>query len=413
MVDTPHTTPVALARPLSRDARVIATISAAHFVSHYYILLLAPLFAFVRADYGVSYTELGIALTAFNLVSGVLQTPAGFLVDRIGARSLLVAGMMIGAAAFAVAGLVHSFWTMVAMFAVAGLGNTVYHPADYAILSQQVSSERTARAFSIHSFAGMVGSAFAPASLLFLQGVFGWRGAFILAAAVGVAVAGVVAIQRDEQVTTRVPPKTEEMTPWQLLMSPVILLNFAYFTLLSFVSAGIQNYTVVGLEALFGTPFAVGSSALSAYLILLAVGVLAGGFFVGRLKHRAAPLMAGLAVAAVCMTAVSLLGLGAGALIVLLGFAGFMLGLGLPARDMVAREVTPAGAYGTVFGFLSTGMNLAWAVAPIVFGQLLDHGYPRAVFLIVAVSCVVAIPTVLIGSRKPRRREGCTSDDIP
>jgi MFS family permease len=282
MVDTPHTTPVALARPLSRDARVIATISAAHFVSHYYILLLAPLFAFVRADYGVSYTELGIALTAFNLVSGVLQTPVGFLVDRIGARSMLVAGMMIGAAAFAVAGLVHSFWVMVAMFAVAGLGNTVYHPADYAILSQQVSSERTARAFSIHSFAGMAGSAFAPASLLFLQGVLGWRGAFILAAAVGVAVAGVVATQRDEQVTTRVPAKTEEMTRWQLLMSPVILLNFAYFTLLSFVSAGIQNYTVIGLEALFGTPFAVGSSALSAYLTLLAVGVLAGGFFVGR-----------------------------------------------------------------------------------------------------------------------------------
>jgi MFS transporter, FSR family, fosmidomycin resistance protein len=232
--------------------------------------------------------------------------------------------------------------------------------------------------------------------------VLGWRGAFILAAAVGVAVAGVVATQRDEQVTTRVPAKTEEMTRWQLLMSPVILLNFAYFTLLSFVSAGIQNYTVIGLEALFGTPFAVGSSALSAYLTLLAVGVLAGGFFVGRLKHRAAPLMAGLAVAGVCLTAISLLGLGAAALIVLLGFAGFMLGLGLPARDMMAREVTPAGAYGTVFGFLSTGMNLAWAVAPIVFGQLLDHGHPRTVFLIVAASCLVAIPTVLIGSRKPQ-----------
>jgi FSR family fosmidomycin resistance protein-like MFS transporter len=401
MVDTPHTLG-ALARPLSRDARVIAVISAAHFVSHYYILLLAPLFAFVRADYGVSYTELGIALTAFNLVSGMLQTPVGFLVDRIGARSMLVVGMVTGAAAFAVAGLVHSFWVMIAMFAVAGLGNTVYHPADYAILSQQVSSDRTARAFSIHSFAGMVGSACAPASVLFLEGIFGWRGAFVLAAVVGVVVAGVVAIQGDVQITARAPTKSDGVTPWQLLLSPVILLNFAYFTLLSFVSAGIQNYTVVGLEALFGTPFAVGSSALSAYLTLLAAGVLTGGFFVGRLKHRVAPLIAGLAVAAVCMVAVSLLGLGAGALIVVLGFAGFMLGLGSPARDMVAREVTPAGAYGTVFGFLSTGMNLAWAVAPIVFGQLLDRGYPRAVFLIVAASCVIAIPTILIGSRKPQ-----------
>jgi FSR family fosmidomycin resistance protein-like MFS transporter len=401
MVDTPHTS-VALARPLSRDARIIGTISAAHFVSHYYILLLAPLFAFVRADYGVSYTELGIALTAFNLVSGVLQTPAGFLVDRIGARSMLVAGMVIGAAAFAAAGLVHSFWLMVAMFAVAGLGNTVYHPADYAILSQQVSSDRTARAFSIHSFAGMLGSACAPVSLLFLQSLFGWRGAFLLAAAVGMGVAGLVAIQQDEHVTARAPAKNDEVKRWQLLLSPMILLNFAYFTLLSFVSAGIQNYTVVGLEALFGTPFAVSSSALSAYLTLLAGGVLVGGFFVGRLKHRVLPLIAGLAVAAVCMTAISLLGLGAGTLITALGFAGFTLGLGLPARDMVAREVTPLGAYGTVFGFLSTGMNLAWAVAPIVFGQLLDRGHPRGVFLIVAASCLIAIPTILVGSRKPQ-----------
>jgi len=400
MVDTPQTTPIAFARPFSRDARVIGTISAAHFVSHYYLLVLAPLFAFVRADYGVSYTELGIALAAFNFVCGVLQTPAGFLVDRFGARRMLVAGMIIGAAAFAVAGLVNSFWMLVAMFAIAGLGNTVYHPADYAILSQQVSSERMARAFSIHSFSGMVGSAVAPASVLFLQGVIGWRGVFVFAGVMGAIVALVVALQRDEPVTPRAPAKSKELTRWQLLLLPVILLNFAYFTIMSFASAGIQNYTVVGIEALFDTPFAVGSSALTAYLTLLAVGVLAGGSFVGKLKYRVLPLVLGLAIAGVCMTVVGLAGLGAVALVCTLGFAGFMLGLGMPARDMVAREVTPPGAYGTVFGFLSTGMNIAWAVAPILFGQLMDRGHPRAVFLIIAASCLIAIPTILFGSRR-------------
>jgi len=149
--------------------RLVGVVSAAHFVSHYYIILLAPLMPFVRDAYGVSYTEIGLAFTAFNIVSAVGQTPAGFLVDRVGARALLVAGLLTGAAALILAGLIDSFWMLVAMFALMGVGNTVYHPADYALLSQHVPSERIGQAFSVHTFAGMLGSAVAPASLLILQ----------------------------------------------------------------------------------------------------------------------------------------------------------------------------------------------------------------------------------------------------
>src|SRR5215510_14726183 len=172
--------------------RVVGVVSAAHFVSHYYIILLAPLMPFVRADYDASYTEIGLAFAAFNIVSAVGQTPAGFLVDRIGVRALLVAGLLTGAGAFIVAGLVDSFWVMVAMFAVAGVGNTVYHPADYALLSQHVPSGRIGQAFSVHTFAGMLGSAVAPASLLVMQAQWGWRGAFVGAGALGIAVAAVI-----------------------------------------------------------------------------------------------------------------------------------------------------------------------------------------------------------------------------
>src|SRR5215831_19487183 len=148
MAETPF-----LTLPSSRagDFRVIFTVSAAHFVSHYYILLLPPLFAFIRSDYGVSYTELGLALAAFNIVSAAFQTPTGFLVDRLGARTILIAGLLLGACGFAIAAAVNSFWVLVAMFAIAGLGNTAYHPADYAILSERVSGERIGRAFSIHT----------------------------------------------------------------------------------------------------------------------------------------------------------------------------------------------------------------------------------------------------------------------
>ena len=193
-------------------ARIVGVVSAAHFVSHYYIILLAPLLPFVRADYGVSYTEIGLALSAFNVVSATLQTPAGFLVDRLGARILLICGLVIGAGAFMIAGLVHSFWVLVAMFALAGVGNTVYHPADYAILSHRVPAERIGQAFSIHTFAGMLGSAVAPASLLMMHSLWGWRGAFIGAGVLGLVVAAILLAMRDEggSMTTPAPDDADE-----------------------------------------------------------------------------------------------------------------------------------------------------------------------------------------------------------
>src|SRR5260221_9703067 len=181
----------------SSDTKLIASVSAAHFVSHFYYLVLPPLFAFVRADYNVSYTELGIALTVFNVASATLQTPAGFLIDRVDARLALIAGLMLGAVGYTVAALVDSFWVLIAMFALIGLGNTVYHPADYTLLSHRISPERTSHAYSIHSFAGMLGSAAAPVSVLFMHSLFGWRGAFFGAAILGTAAAAVLFMQRE------------------------------------------------------------------------------------------------------------------------------------------------------------------------------------------------------------------------
>ena len=163
------------------DTRIISLVCAAHFVSHFYILVLPPLFPFIRDYYGVSYTQLGFALTAFNVTTALCQTPAGFLVDRVGARSVLVCGLVLGAICLAIVGLIPSFWLLVAMFALFGVANGVYHPADYAILSQLVSQERASQAFSLHIFAGFLGTAVTPATMLILQSVLGWQGAFVAA----------------------------------------------------------------------------------------------------------------------------------------------------------------------------------------------------------------------------------------
>jgi len=282
------------------EMRVVAPVCAAHFLSHYYMIMLAPVFAFVRADYGVSYTDLALALTAFNVVSALLQTPAGFLVDRIGARFVLMAGVAIGTAAFAVAGIVHSFVVFIAMYAVAGLGNTAYHPADYSLLSHHSAPARMGQVFSFHTFAGILGSAVAPATMLVMQSRFGWRGAYIGAAILGFAVLALLVAQRPTA-ADRLAEKRPSAAPaddgtggspsddrgWRFLLSPPIILNLCFFVLIS-VMGGLNSFLVVALGALYGTPDTLANVALTGLLLMNALGVLVGGVLASRTARHAA-----------------------------------------------------------------------------------------------------------------------------
>jgi MFS transporter, FSR family, fosmidomycin resistance protein len=393
-----------LAARRAPHTRIVGAVSAAHFVSHYYILLLAPLLPFVRAEYGVSYVEIGVALAAFNVVSTVLQTPVGFLVDWLGARILLIAGLAIGASAFTVAGLVDSFWVMVAMFALAGVGNTVYHPADYALLSHHVPSDRIGQAFSVHTFAGMLGSAVAPASLLLMQSLWGWRGAFVGAGLLGLAVAAVLlAMHENPDAKITVAPRDADANVavgWRLLLSPPILLNLIFFVLLAMLSGGTNNYSVVALGALYGTSVTTANAALSGNLLLSAIGVLIGGALVVRTTRHGLVATAGLAGIALFIALVAQIDLGSLALVAAMSAAGFCSGVIMPSRDMIVREVTPPGSFGKVFGFVTTGFNIGGIISPLIFGAIMDHGSPKLVFLLVAALSLIAIVTV---ATLPRR----------
>jgi MFS transporter, FSR family, fosmidomycin resistance protein len=394
--------------PRSAETRLVYSVCFAHFVSHYYILLLAPLFIFVREDYGVSYTELGFALTAFHVVSTVLQTPVGFLVDRWSARTMLGAGLLIGAAAFAIAGLVDSFWVFVAMFALAGLGNTVYHPADYALLGRHVPVERAGRVFSYHTFAGMLGNAAAPATLVYLYAIMGWRGAFLCAAALGVVAAIIVFLTNEpsEPVKPAAKKKSEPADTsadgWKLLLSAPILANLVFFVLLSMSGGGLYNYLVVTLGALHGTSVTVANTALTGLLTMSAVGALVGGVLTGFTSRYGLITTIGLMCTATVCVLVGLIDFPALMLIALMSSVGFFAGLTMPSRDMIVRAVTPRGAYGRVFGFVTTGFHVAGIVSPIVFGQMLDRGYPREIFFFMAFCALLSIATVTYSTtRKP------------
>lgn len=394
----------------SNESRLVAAVCAAHFISHYFIIILPPLFGSVKAEYDVTYTQLGFALTLFNVVGAVLQTPAGFLVDRMSARVVLIVGVLCGAVAFAVVGLVDSFWVLIAMFALAGLGNTVYHPADYALLANHVPPDRIGQAFSLHTFAGMLGGAVAPASLLFMQGLWGWRGAFIGSAVLGFVIAAILVLQREPaplarplKADTKASDKQGAASPdgWRLLMTAPILVNLAFFIFMAIANSGFQNYSVVALGDLHGTSLALANTALTAYLMLGALGVLVGGLLVGRTTRHGLVSVVGLLVSGAFGIAVGLFDAGSFALIMMMSLAGLFSGVFLPSRDMLVREATPPGAFGKVFGFVTTGFNIGGVIAPVVFGLVLDHGSPRAVFLLIGLFSLLAIATVAV---LPRRR---------
>ena len=398
------------ARPTD-DTRLIAGVSAVHFISHFYMLVLPPLFAFVRADYGVNYTEISLALTVFMAVSAILQTPAGFLVDRTSARLILAGGVVLGAMALVVAALLQSYWALVGAFGLLGLANTVYHPADYALLSRHVSPEHMSRAYSIHTFSGLLGGAVTPAAMLFMHGLFGWRGAFIGAAVLGCVVAATFLVLSDGAPEHTAKSKTGSAAPdtsWRLLLSAPILINFVFFALMAFCSFAFMNFSVVALGALYGTSAATANSALTGYLLLSALGVLAGGVISARFPRHGLIAALGMGLTGLSALIIGIFDLGAPALITAASLGGFFFGAILPARDLILRAATPAGAFGKVFGFVTNGFNIGGIVTPLVFGALLDHGAPRLVFFGIARGALGAILMISCATRTGVTRVGAT-----
>jgi FSR family fosmidomycin resistance protein-like MFS transporter len=301
---------------------------------------------------------------------------------------------------------VDSFWVLVAMFGLAGVGNTVYHPADYTLLSQHVPAERIGQAFSIHTFAGMMGSAFAPTSLLMMQSVWGWRAAFIGAGLFGFAVAAILMLVRDNAPAHAAAPvaKASEDKPaegWRLLMTAPILMNMFFFVLIAMISGGMFNYSVVALGALYGTPPAVANSALSSLLLLSAFGVLVGGVIATRVSRHAWVAALGLAAMALTAALVAQVDMNTVLLVLVMTAFGFFYGIIMPSRDMIVREVTPPGSFGKVFGFVTTGFNIGGIVSPLIFGAIMDHGSPRLVFVAVAAFALLSVFTVISLPKKP------------
>ncbi|MBM3601088.1 MAG: MFS transporter [Alphaproteobacteria bacterium] len=406
-IDVTSAVPAAPARSLRNDIRVISLVSIAHLISHFNIMLLPPLLPLIKADLGVTYEALGFAVTILNLVNLATQTPIGFLVDRLGARNLLIAGLLVGGIATAAVGLVQSYWLFMLMFGILGLSNSVYHPADYSILSGTVAPQRMGRAFAAHNFMGYVGFALGPPVMLTASALWGWRGAFAFAGLFSIAVGLLLVLQGGALRADRLAASgaasgaakpAEPVNGTRVLTSTPVLLALLFYVFLALGTQGVNAFLVVALQMMYGTPIEYGSAALSGFLGAAALGVAAGGILADRTRHHDRVAAAGLFTTILMVLTVANVDLGNILLVVVMSVAGMLFGAINPSRDMLVRSITPPGQSGKVFAFVTTGFTIGGIIVPPIFGRIIDHGDPHWIFWISAAALVCAIVA------RPRRR---------
>jgi MFS family permease len=382
--------------------RTLIAISTAHWVSHFHLFVLPMLFPFLKEQLGVGYIELGFALTVFAVVSGLTQAPMGYLGDRIGARKILLIGLCLGGFALIMLGIHLSYSWLIASAVLLGLANSVYHPADYAILSAHMDESRMGRAFSIHTFAGFLGGAVAPAIVAALVAMTGGHGALIVTGAVGPLVALLLLVVGIPDAGAADRGADGVRAPQPNIVTPAIIVLTVFFMLLSLSNAGIGNFGVVALMSGYGSSFSTANIALTAFLGLSAIGVLAGGFLADRTQRHGQVAAVCFALNAAIVLVIAAVTLPPLLLTAAMGSAGFLGGVIAPSRDMLVRNAAPPGAAGRAFGIVSTGFNIGGIISPLLFGWIMDQDMPHWVFGASVVFMALTVLLALVTDRSPQ-----------
>ncbi|MCZ4304478.1 MFS transporter [Zoogloeaceae bacterium G21618-S1] len=387
---------------LKQDAGVIGLVGLAHGISHFSHLLLAPLFPIFIREFGLSFSDVGLLMSLFFVVSGSGQAVAGFVVDRFGARPVLFAAISLFLLAALVASQATGYSGLMLVAVLAGLGNAPFHPADFTILNQRVSTARLGHAFSAHGLTGNLGWALAPAFLVGITALSDWRTAYLCAAALYALVLAVLYWHRDKlltEVAVRHPdaPKGSDL---DYLKLPVIWWCFAFFLLSTMTLAVVQSFAPSILKAVHGVSVEAATLTISAYMLCGAFGMLIGGFVASTRRHSdrvvAVSMTAGALLLLVCATG----WLGGTGTMAALAATGFAVGIGGPSRDMMIKKAAPKGATGRVYGTVYSGLDVGFAISPILFGVFMDQGWYAATLAGAAVVLMVAVVAALgVGRR--------------
>jgi MFS family permease len=392
--------------PLRQDASIIALVGLAHASSHFAHLLLPLMFPVFMKEFGLSYSQLGLLMTTFFVVSGLGQAGAGFLVDRLGARPLLFFATGIFMLACVGASLVTGYTGLFLVAALAGLGNATFHPVDFTILNQRVSTPRLGYAFSAHGLTGNLGWAAAPLFFATISSLYNWRTAYLAAAVMYLCILLLLLVQREKLSTRAVQQHPDQPTEHSMafMKLPVVWWCFGFFLLSTMTMAVVQSFSVSILKAMHGVSIEAATLTLSAYMLCGALGMLVGGFVAAHTNNSdrvvALAMGAGAALLVLCGTGV----LGGTLTMVVLASTGFAIGIGGPSRDMMIKKATPQGATGRVYGMVYSGLDTGLAVAPLLFGLFMDRGWYGATLFGAAAALSLSVVAALgVGSRTTAR----------
>ena len=392
-------------RVVSHDLKVVSLVGLGHFCNHFYYLVLPPLFPVLKDAFGVSYTALGFALMVMAVSAALVQVPMGFLVDRYGGRGLLIAGLMLSGLGIIGVGFAPDFGSVLALMVLLGIGDSVVHPADYAILNKTVDPKYMGRAFSVHTFTGQLGFAAAPAVILVLSSTIGWRNALVVTGLCGIVIALVMFLNRhlllepEEPEAGPVSDSDRTLGGLGLLLSLPILMGFAFYASVSLTGGGMSSFGISALHLQFDVSLAEAGVAVSTYLFVAPAGALIGGWLADRSSNHDVLIAVCFGVLALTAFAVATLDLSWQTVIILFAVTGFFVGAVNPARDMLIRSMIPRGQTGKVFGFVTIGLNVGSMIGPLLFGWLLDNSSPNAVFFAIAVFSLGTIAMVFFTAR--------------
>ena len=361
-------------------------VGTAHLISHFSQLLLAPLFPWLKDEFAVSYTELGLLMTIFFVVSSAVQALSGFAVDRLGPRPILFAGLaLIGVAAFGYS-ISTSYWMLAGCAVVAGTGNGVFHPVNYTLLNHKVSAPRLGHAYSVHGITGSLGWALAPAMLVPIALAFSWRAAMVSAGVLVFVVLAVLLLKRETLQLPRVTPAkaqglAAEGGSFAFLRIPSVWMCFGFFFFYAIALGAVQAFAPEAARQLHGMPLRLLATSVSVYMVCSAVGMVLGGFLAADPARCERVVGVGFGFAASVALMLGLLDVPGTLVPVLFGLMGFATGAGAPSRDLIVKRATPPRATGRVYGVVYSGLDIGQALSPLIFGSLMDHQQFRGVFL--------------------------------
>lgn len=397
------------------DTEIIGLVGLAHGTSHFFHLMLPPLFPWLMQEFSLSFTQAGFLMTVFFVISGIGQALAGFVVDRVGARPVLLFGVGTLAASGFVLGLADGYPALVLAAAVAGVGNSIFHPADFTLLNRRVSPARLGHAFSVHGLSGNLGWAAAPAFMAGVASLSDWRVAAFAASGYGFVVLATL-IARAHALDDRVAeglvaarPATDTTGPagrLGFLRSRAVWMCFVFFFLATGAFGILQNYAPAILHHVYRLPLALATAGLTSYLLGSAAGMVVGGFAAARHENSDVVIAFALGLAAVVALMLASAAVPASSVIALMAAMGFGVGMAGPNRDLLVRKAATAQfgktSYGRVYGFVYSGLDIGLAVTPVAFGPVLDAGGFSAALIGVAVLQIAALASALRVGRGAR-----------